>query len=273
MCAFFRRWLSRSAALASLLYTALCLTLYVLQEQLLFAPVPLAPDATYQFYAPHEDVFLPVENATLHAAYFPAPDPQGAILYLHGAGGNLAMWGLVAPGFVRRGYEVLMIDYRGFGKSDGSITDEAMLHADAATAYAWLQQRYPEEQITIYGRSLGSGLALALGTQFRPRAIILEAPYYSLEALVAHRLPLIPPQLLKYPLRSHSWIGAVQSPVAIVHGTADTVVPYAEMERLAAVVPASVAVYPIEGAGHDDIGEFDAYYVALRELLGPWQEP
>lgn len=165
-----------------------------------------------------------------------------------------------------------LIDYRGFGKSDGAITSEAALHDDVAAAYAWLRQRYPDEQITVYGRSLGSGLALALGTRVTPRAIILEAPYDSLEALVAARLPLAPTWLLKYPLRSHTWIGAVRSPVAIVHGTSDTVVPFAAMERLVTSAPGRIAVYPITGAGHDDIGEYDAYYVALRELLGPWRE-
>jgi uncharacterized protein len=121
------------------LYAIFCLGLYMLQERLIFEPRPLAPDAPYVYRLPHYELLIPAGDGQVHAVFFRAEAPKGVVLYLHGASGNLSTWGRLGPTLVRRGYDVLLIDYRGFGKSRRQLRDEAGLHADAEAAYAHLR--------------------------------------------------------------------------------------------------------------------------------------
>ena len=254
-------------ALVAVGYALLCALLYLAQERLIFFPERDSTGTPYAFGVPAEELFLPVEGAQLHALLFRAPEPRGVILYLHGNAGSLRTWGAVAPDPVAYGYDVLMVDYRGYGQSTGRIAGEGELHADMAAVYARLATRYPEEQIVLYGRSLGSGLATQLAAEQRPRLLILESPYHSMEAIARRQFALVPPFLLKYPLRTYQWVGQVRCPVVIVHGTADAVVPFADGERLAASVNASLRFHPVEGGGHNDLGRFPAYQAAIDEAL------
>jgi uncharacterized protein len=144
----------------------------------------LAPDFTFTFPGRFEEIALPSDDAVISALYFNADHPKGVVLYFHGNAGSLRSWGAVAASFVGRGYDVLMPDYRGYGKSSGWIASEQMLHDDAAVAYQYLLGRYPEDQIVVYGRSIGSGIATYLAKTHRPRMLILETPYFSLKEIV-----------------------------------------------------------------------------------------
>lgn len=258
----------RVFALIAVGYALLCTLLYLAQERLIFFPERDPLGTRYAFGVPADELFIPVKGAQLHALLFHAKEPRGVILYLHGNAGSLRSWGTVAPALVERGYDVLMVDYRGYGQSTGQINGEAQLHADMAAVYGWLSGRYPEEQIVLYGRSLGSGLAARLAAEHRPRLLILESPYDSLEAIARRQFAFVPPFLLKYPLRTYQWIGEVRSPVVIVHGTADTVIPFTDGERLAAAVTTPIQFHPIEGGDHNDLGQFPAYQAAIDAALG-----
>jgi alpha-beta hydrolase superfamily lysophospholipase len=189
------------------------------------------------------------------------------VLYFHGNAGSLRSWGTVAETFVERGYDVLMPDYRGYGKSSGHIASEQMLHHDAALAYRYLLEHYPEEQIVIYGRSIGSGIATYLAKSHRPRMLILETPSVSLFEIVRQHYPFVPGALLKYPLRTDLWIGDVACPVYLFHGTSDDLIPHAASERLAALVRSEHQLMIIVGAGHNDLGNFEQYSQQLDRIL------
>lgn len=259
--------LFRMLAFLAVGYIVLCALIYVMQERLIFYPERDPPGTRYTFDVPADELFIPVDGAQLHALLFRAQVPQGVILYLHGNAGSLRSWGMVAPAFVDRGYDLLMVDYRGYGQSTGHIASEAQIHADMAAMYAWLSVRYPEEQIVLYGRSLGSGLAARLAAEQRPQLLILESPYFSLEAIARRQFAFIPPVLLKYPLRTYQWIGQVRCPVVIVHGTNDTVVPFADGELLATAVTAPLAFIPIEDGAHNDLSRFPAYQAVIDHAL------
>jgi len=100
------------------------------QENLIFFPEILPPDYKYTFSQPFEEATVPVEGATINAVLFRSANPKGVILYFHGNAGSLRTWGDVAGDFTSRGYDILIPDYRGFGKSTGSISNEKMLLAD-----------------------------------------------------------------------------------------------------------------------------------------------
>lgn len=248
-------------------YLALCVIIYLRQEQMIFFPRRDPPGTSYDFGRPVSEVWLPVAGARLHALWFQVPNPQGVILYLHGNADSLSSWGRSAAALTDFGYDLLMVDYRGYGQSSGSIDGEAQLHADMDVAYAWVRERYPESHIVIYGRSLGTGLAVRLAALNQPGLLILESPYYSMELLARRQIPWAPPFLLKYPLRSYRWISQVQSPVVIFHGTADNLIPFEDSVRLANQVRAPLSFYTLEGGGHGGLEHFELYREGLRRAL------
>jgi len=251
------------------MYGLLCALLYSQQERMVFFPEVLPPGYRFAFSQPFEEVSLPVDGATLSALHFTVERPRGAILFFHGNGGSLRNWGDLAGHWTRHGYAVLMLDYRGYGKSSGAIRSERMLHDDALAAYAWLAERYPPESIVVAGRSLGTGIAARLATQRKPRLLILETPYTSLASIARRQVPWAPGFLFKYPLRTDQWIGEVTSPVYLIHGTRDELIPFASSERLAALIGGEQRLFAIEGAGHNDFTLYPAYDQALKTILGP----
>ena len=234
-----------------LTYTALCALIYTQQERLLFYPTKLAADFHYPFTVPFTEVMIPVQGAMINVVHFTRPQPKGVIFYLHGNGDLIARLEGVATFFWGLGYAVVIPDYRGYGKSTGSISNEPALHADMVTVYRYVQDHYPETQITIYGQSMGSGFAAKLAAQHQPARLILESPYYSMRAMAALHFPWVPRFLLKYQLRTDLWLTQVRCPVYLIHGTADPVIPYQASEQLYGLIRQPKELFTVTGGGHN----------------------
>ncbi|MFV9507115.1 MAG: alpha/beta hydrolase [Oscillochloridaceae bacterium umkhey_bin13] len=262
-----RRLMLLLLGLITLTYLGMCGLIYLRQEQMIFFPRQDPPDTSYDFGRPVSEVWLPVAGARLHALWFQVPEPQGVILYLHGNADTLRNWGPEAASLTDFGYDLFIVDYRGYGQSSGTINGEAQLHADMDVVYGWVRERYPADQIVVYGRSLGTGLATRLAAINQPGLLILESPYYSMELLARRQVPWAPLFLLKYPLRSYRWIGQVQSPVVIFHGTADELIPFEDSQRLATYVTAPLTFYALEGGGHGGLQRFTLYHEGLQAAL------
>jgi fermentation-respiration switch protein FrsA (DUF1100 family) len=243
--------------------------LFLNQEKLIFFPEPLPPDYIFSFPYPFEEVFLETEDgARLHSLHFRAEKPRGVVLFFHGNAGSLRSWGQIAGEFVERGYDLFLPDYRTFGKSTGKLSEEA-LHRDALLLYRHLLEQYPEREILIFGRSIGSGMAVRLAAQTAPRLLILETPFYSLKDLAKLHYPLLPAGLLlQYTFRSDQWIGDITCPIHILHGTADTIIPIEAAERLAQKATAPVSFITIPRGGHNDLSLYPLYQQALDKILG-----
>lgn len=254
-------------AVVASIYLLVCACLYFFQERLLFYPEVTATDFEYVFPHRYDEVSLPVDGATIHALHFRVDNPRGVVLYLHGNAGSLRSWGTLASEFLGHGYDILIPDYRGYGKSTGRITSERVLLQDASRAYEYLERQYPENQIVVYGRSLGTGVGAYLAATNSPRMLILESPYYSLRDLAKREFPLVPGILLRYPLRTDLWIPNVTCPVYLFHGTRDDLVPYESSERLLPLINSERELFTIEGGGHNNLGEFPLYQEKLAQLL------
>lgn len=250
-------------------YVLLSVGLYLFQERLIFFPEKLPPDYEFAYDAPFEELALPVAGGALSALRFEAATPQGVILYFHGNAGSLAGWGDVGKALAAHGYDVVIVDYRGYGKSDGRINSEAVWLADADAVYAHVVERYGEERVILYGRSIGSTAAAYLAAQHRPRLLILEAPFYSLGDLARQAMPPVFPLrlLLKYDLPVHRWLEEVESPVVIFHGTDDEVVPFDSSRRLLSHARTEVAFIPVEGGRHNNLEMFAVYQTGLANVL------
>lgn len=261
-------------------YVFLSLTIFVLmaggftyfkQENMIFAPEALPADFKFTFQERFEELNWPVDGAQINALHFRAAKSKGIVLYFHGNAGSLKSWGDVAQDFTRRGYDIVIPDYRGFGKSTGRIESEKMLLQDADTAYAYVKKTFPETQIILYGRSIGTGIAVHLARTNRPRMVILESPYLSLLDLAARYYSLVPRPLLslmvRYHLRTDLWIADVACPVYLFHGEKDNVIPFTESERLSKLILSEHQLIAVPEGGHNNLEDFRQYREALERIL------
>lgn len=127
---------------AAALYAAAMAWLWWRQERLIFLPEKLAPDTVLARDADVSEVSVPVAGATLSALHLRLPSPRGLVFYLHGNAGSLASWFVAASHYRAAGYDLFMLDYRGYGKSTGGISSEAQLHEDVWTAWRQVAPRY-----------------------------------------------------------------------------------------------------------------------------------
>jgi len=180
------KWLRRIAialALAGAIsYSAIAGFVYFKQEGLIFRPAPLAAD--YRFDIPGvTEVRVPVPGAELSALHLRLPNPKGVVFFLHGNAGNLQTWITNVDFYRRINFDLFMLDYRGFGKSTGTIEGEQQLHDDVKAAWQQIATQYTGKKIVVYGRSLGTGLATRLADEIQPDLTILVSPYSSLKAM------------------------------------------------------------------------------------------
>lgn len=242
--------------------------LYFFQEKLLFLPSTLEQNYQYQFHHNFEELFLKTdENSTINALHFKVEHPKGVLLYFHGNAGDLSRWGIIAEYFVDMQYDVLIMDYRTYGKSTGKLSEEA-LYSDAQYCYDYLLKQYSENEITLYGRSLGTGIASYLASKNNPKQLILETPYYSILDVAKVRFPLFPlKQVLKYHFPTYQFLSKSKCPITIIHGTDDGVVPYASGKKLSELHIEKLNFITVEGGDHNNLIEFEDYRAAITSIL------
>lgn len=265
-------FIASALLLVLLAYAGVCLFYWWFQERFIFVRFRLPDEHVFRFKhgRPFEEVWIDgADGARLHALCFKADRPRGAVLYFHGNTGSLRRWGKRATRFTALDHDVLMPDYRGYGKSRGRLSEEA-LHDDAARWYAWLAARTPEARVVIYGRSLGTGIAVPVAARNTPRALVLESPYANFTDVARHYLSILPYRwLLRYRFRSDKAMRRVRCPVYIFHGKRDPIVPYGSALKLYASVPAEVHREMIGFAKgyHSDLAGYARFKRKLRDIL------
>ncbi|MDO5968431.1 alpha/beta fold hydrolase [Flavivirga aquimarina] len=236
---------------------------------MLFYKMELPQDYIYSFSNPFEELFFKTEkDAIINAIHFKVEKPKGVILYFHGNGSNVARLEKIAEFFIEMSYEVLIMDYRGYGKSTGELYEEAFYN-DVQYCYNYLKEHYDESDIILYGRSIGTGLATFLASKNNPKQLILEAPYHSIEDVANRRFPIFPVKgMLKYKFPSFKYISNVKCPISIFHGTDDFVISFESGERLFSAAPKALTTFiKIEGGRHTNLNSFKAYRIQMEKLL------
>ena len=251
-------------------YIVISIALYYLQDYMLFRPEKLPND--FQFYYENQDTkeynLETRDGAIINGLLFkPKKESRGIVLYLKGNSKSIKGWGKFAVDFTRHGYNVLMVDYRGFGKSTGRRSQKA-IKRDLQLVYNKIKEKTTEDRIILYGRSLGSGFAAKLASMNTPKMLILDAPYYSLTKVTARYAPFMPLSLLiKYPLPTYKWLKYVQCPIHIIHGTNDKLIPYKTSIKLSKVNPKLTKLHTIIGGGHKDLNNFESYHAMIHDIL------
>ncbi|MEM1407203.1 MAG: alpha/beta fold hydrolase [Bacteroidota bacterium] len=247
-------------------YIIIVLGLYLAQQRLIFLPGKLPSDYSYAFQRPFEELFITTEDgAVLNALHFKADKTKGLVVYYHGNAGDLSGWGRVADDFPD--HDVLMLDYRTYGKSTGEIS-EAALYADADLFYEEAKKRFPERNIMVYGRSLGATFAAYAAARHTPARLVLETPFYNLTDVVKSQYWFLPVDLLlRFKFPTSEFIGDVECPVTVIHGTEDNVVSYKSGQRLFEAIQSEKELVTIQEGGHNNLNEFEEYHQAIKRVF------
>ncbi len=189
------------------------------------------------------------DGVALGAWALPNPKSDLWLLYFHGNGETMAAYLPVTTKLHALGLNVLMLEYRGYGNSEG-VPSEDGLYRDAQASYAWLLNRgVSPEKIVVYGFSLGSGVAVELASRTPVGTLILEAPYTSFPDVARAAYRVVPPKLMKNRFASKEKIADIETPTLFIHAEDDRTVPYSQGETLYKLSPAPKKLVTISG-GH-----------------------
>jgi uncharacterized protein len=268
-------------ALATLTYAGACVGLIYGQNRLIFVPTQAITTTPADENLPYKDVWIPVPDANqslssslVHAWWLPNQNSDNVLLYLHGNGKNISANVPQAARLQRLGFSVLLIDYRGYGKSAGSFPTEASVYADAQAAWQYLrQQKISANRIYIYGHSLGGAIAIDLAIQ-QPQAagLIVQSSFTSMPAMTRtiSWARLFPSQIVHQRFDSLTKVKQLQIPVLYFHGTADNFIPDWMSTALYAATPQPKQIMLVTGGGHNDVADVggEAYLQAIRDFVG-----
>jgi fermentation-respiration switch protein FrsA (DUF1100 family) len=234
-------FLSISVAMVALLWTV--------QRKLIYFPTQepgLAPPSM-------TEVALETSDGLRLAGWLSpptGPDLHRAVLVANGNGGDRSHRVPLAHALNQRGFTVLLFDYRGYGGNPGSPSEEG-LFKDIRAAFAYLIKLFEMDDIILFGESLGTAVVTDLATEHRVGGLVLRSPFTDLASVGARHFPFLPVRLLlrdRFPLLDK--VEAVRSPIAVIYGDADSVVPPSLSQAVAR--RASVEPVVVEGADHND---------------------
>ena len=239
------------------------------QERMLFFPDKLDEDKDLQWTGASEEVFLDTEDgARIHGLFFEADrQARGVVLYFHGNAGSVASWYQVALELSQYEVDVLLIDYRTYGKSRGDMSEEGLYH-DGQAAYDYLlEQGIEPPSIVVHGRSVGSAVATYVAHKNEVGGLVLETPFTSLVTLASELYPFLAPrQLLRYEMDNLSRVVTIEAPTWVVHGTADRIVPVEHGRQVFEAGAGAWELTIIDGGGHNDLMDWPDYHRDLQRF-------
>lgn len=262
--------LFRFITIIAFAYVIIITLAFSLQTTLFFHPEKLSESHKFDSTLPSQEVFLTTpDGEKINGLFFSAQHTK-VILYFHGNAGSLNSWQYVYEDFRVLGYNFFIIDYRGFGKSTGDISERG-LYMDAQTAYEYLLGKgFAANNIIVYGRSIGSGVAVNVAADKNINALILEAPLISAKKIATEKFPYLFPSLyLKYKFDSIEKINNVKAPLLIIHGTRDTIIPAHHGQRLYEKFEGKKTMLLIDGGHHNDLSEFPEFSEGVARFIAP----
>ncbi|MFM8740384.1 MAG: alpha/beta hydrolase [Cytophagales bacterium] len=263
--------IQRVVVIVAATFVVLVMAFQLLQDKIIFQAVRLSASHQFVFEQPFEEYFISTADGhQLNLLHFNTPQaPKGLILYFHGNRDNLQRWGNYASDFTQHGYEVLMMDYRGYGKSTGKPS-EKLLYADAKLVWQWAKQNLSGSpaQLVVYGRSLGTAVASQLAIEANPSLLILETPFDELRgAIVPWLKPVFSVLPFSYEFPTHQHLSGTGCRKVIFHGTNDMITPISSALRLKPLLKDGDEFFVIPEGTHGNLREFKEYHLKLAQVL------
>jgi len=259
----------RILKIALIIYLVVGMALYFFQEKLLFHPTILTKDYAFNFKDSFTEQTIRYDSSTTYCLVkFHTQDAaKGVVLYFHGNRGNIERYERFVKNFTKHGYEVWMMDYPGFGKSTG-LLNEQMLYEESVQVYKLAKVFYKPENIVIYGKSLGTGIAAQLASRRDCKRLILETPYYDIISAAEHYAWMYPVSwMMKYNIPTYQYLQKVTAPITIFHGTSDEVISYSSASKLKTVLKPGDEFITLTGGNHRNLNSFPLMQQKLDSLL------
>lgn len=239
------------------LYAGLSALIYFRQSSLIYYPgVPgrtLTATPQHIGLAYEEVELLTADQVRLHGWFVPSDDARATLLFFHGNAGNISHRLDSIAIFNRLRLNVFIFDYRGYGQSQGKVS-EAGTYRDAEAAWSYLTgaRGIDASEIVVFGRSLGSSIAAWQASQHRPAALILESSFSSVPSMAGRLYPFLAVKLLaKFSYDTGRYVSSIACPLLVVHSKTDEIIPYAEGRQVFDAAPANKQFLDILG-GHND---------------------
>ncbi len=272
-----RRLLWGIGAIA-LFYFAGCAALWSYQTRMIFFPDAVVKSTPASVGLAYEEVRLTVQGDVVHGWFIAAAKADApVVLYLHGNGSNVGDLVERMRQFYDWGYGVLLIDYRGYGLSSNKFPNERRVYEDAEAAWQYLtaERGIDARDVVIYGRSIGGAIAIELASHHPDAAgVITEGTFTAMREMVNHSHPLLPwitpvNLILTQRFDSVKKARSLQTPVLLMHGTADETVPAHMSQILYDVLPGEKELVKIEGGSHNDLPyvEGSRYEESIRRFV------
>lgn len=241
---------------------------YFFQQKLLFLPKVLPENYSFSYELPYEELFFNVDDQTaLNGLLFKSDSSKGLVFFLHGNSGALDTWGKVANTFVSNNYDCFILDYRGYGKSQGHISNENQLYRDINIVYQDFLTRYSEEDVIVVGYSIGTGPSAQLASINNPKRLILQAPYNNIATWLKSHYLFVPSFLIRYKLTTDKYIVNVTAPITIFHGDQDKIIPYECSLKLSKMFTQKDELIKLTGLGHLDFCKNLNYIKNMNRIL------
>lgn len=235
------------------------LLVWWLEPRMAFYPDRGVQETPAAFSLPFADVQIrTADGETLHAWWLDHPAARAQVIFWHGNGGNLSLWLDVIAGLRQHGLSVLAVDYRGYGASTGSATERGLYRDADATIAAFTERfRRKDTPVIYWGRSIGSAVAAYAVSQHAPDGLVLESPFPDLRWILRNSpLLWVLSFFSSYRFPQARFLERYDGPLLVVHGDADSIVPFAAGRALFAAAHTSRKTFvPIPDADHNDLHE------------------
>lgn len=253
----------------SLVFIVINVVFYFFQEKVIFQGSNIPDSFQYTFDFPYKEIFIKRKNAVLHGLLIKSEQSKGVILYFHGNRGDIRRWGKIGKSLVTYGFDVLVVDYRGYGKSRGERAEE-YLYQDGQLFYDHLKEKLAYDRIIIYGRSLGSAIATSVAFVKNCELLILESPMTKLVDIIPwFKKILILPGIHRYKFDSLSRVDKIKCPTYVFHGTSDRLVPIRlGLQLYNAISTPNKKFIRIDNGKHNNLDSFGGYKTSMKSILG-----
>ena len=256
-----------------LVLVALKLLILWLEPRMAFFPLRGVQETPAVAGVPFRDVkFDTADGQTLHAWWLERDAPRAQVIFFHGNGGNLSLWLDILLELWRRGFSVFAVDYRGYGASTGSASEQGLYRdADASVRVFNEQLREQAAPVIYWGRSIGAPVAAHAATVRMPDALVLETPMPDVRSVLRTNPVLWALSFLSsYQLPTVRLLAQYQGPLLVVHGDADSIVPFGAGKRVYDLAPTTQKTFvSIAGADHNDLHVVnpDLYWASIDRFV------
>ncbi len=239
---------------------------YFNQTEMVFVQYKLDENYKFNFENDFEEVKIKsFDGKYQHGILFKANAPKGLIFYLHGNAGAVDRWGKIAKIYTDLGYDIFILDYRSFGKSQGKIENEEQVLKDVQIVFDTVSKKYKKK--IIIGYSIGTGAASYLASIRKNDLLILKAPFDNFLKFTEGRVPYFPNPLKKFRFETDKNLSKIKTPIYLFHGDKDQLISLENSKRLKKILKSKDSLFILEGQNHIGINDNLEYQEKLKSIL------